>query len=97
MLVSCQLTNTGGRESDEVAQLYVRQETASVATPVKALKGFLRIHLQPGESKIITFRLKQSDLAVWDANQEWRVEPGKYTVTVGGDSSGEMSAKFALN
>jgi beta-glucosidase len=96
VLVSCKITNTGKREGDEVAQLYVRQETASVVTPIKALKGFLRIHLNSGESKVVTFHLKQSDLAVWDANQEWRVEPGEYTVTMGGDSSSGLSAKFTL-
>ena len=96
LLVSCKIANTGRRAGDEVAQLYVRQETASVATPVKALKGFLRIHLQPGESKIVTFHLKQADLAVWDANHQWRVEPGEYTLTVGGSSAGGLSTRFAL-
>jgi beta-glucosidase len=96
VLVTCKITNTGKRPGEEVAQLYVRQETASVATPIKALKGFLRIHLNPEESKVITFHLKQSDLAVWNANQKWQVEPGKYAVTVGGSSSGGLSAKFIL-
>jgi len=96
VLVSCKITNSGNREGDEVAQLYVRQETASVATPVKALKGFLRIHLQPKESKVVTFHLRQSELAVWNASQKWQVEPGVYNVTVGGNSSGGLSAKFAL-
>jgi beta-glucosidase len=94
--VSCKITNTGNREGDEVAQLYVRQETASVVTPVKALKGFHRIHLQPEESRVVTFFLKQSDLAVWNADQEWQIEPGKYTVTVGGSSSGVLSKQFLL-
>jgi beta-glucosidase len=96
VLVSCKITNTGGRDGDEVAQLYVRQETASVVTPVKALKGFLRIHLKSGESKGVTFHLKQSDLAIWGATQEWRVEPGEYGVTVGADSSAGLCARFAL-
>jgi beta-glucosidase len=96
VLVSCRIINTGEREGDEVAQLYVRQETASVVTPIKALKGFSRTHLKPGESKTLTFHLKQSDLAVWDAHREWRVEPGEYTVTVGGDSAGGLSARFVL-
>ena len=96
VLVSCKLTNTGNREGDEVAQLYIHQETASVATPVKSLKGFSRVHLKSGESKTITFHLKQSDLAVWGITREWRIEPGEYAVTVGGDSSSGLSAKFAL-
>jgi len=96
VLVSCKITNTGNREGDEVAQLYVRQETASVVTPVKALKGFLRVHLKPDEVKAVTFNLKQSDLAIWNARQEWGVEPGKYTVTVGGNSSGSLLGTFDL-
>jgi beta-glucosidase len=96
VIISCKLTNTGQREGDEVAQLYLRQETASVATPVKALKGFSRVHLKPNESKVITFHLKQSELAVWNAHQEWQVEPGEYSVTVGGNSSSGLSTKFAL-
>ena len=96
IVVSCKISNTGDRAGDEVAQLYVRQETASVATPVKALKGFSRIHLNPGESRVVTFNLKQAELAVWSANQEWRVEPGEFTVTVGKDSATGLSAKFNL-
>lgn len=96
VLVSCKITNTGQRAGDEVPQLYVHQETASVVTPVKALKGFLRIHLQPEESKTVTFHLKQSDLAVWNASQAWQVEPGDYTITLGKDSAGGLSAKFTL-
>ena len=96
VLVSCKITNTGQRAGDEVAQLYVHQETASVVTPVKALKGFLRIHLQPKESKTVTFHLKQSDLAVWNANQQWQVEPGDYAIALGKDSAGGLSAKFTL-
>jgi beta-glucosidase len=97
VLVSCKITNTGDRAGDEVVQLYVRQETASVATPIKALKGFLRIHLQPEESRTVTFNLKQSDLAVWNANQEWQVEPGEYTVTVGKNSADGLKDRFNLN
>ena len=96
ILVSCKITNTGPRAGDEVAQLYVHQETASVVTPVKALKGFLRIHLKPEESKTVTFHLKQSELAVWNASQQWQVEPGEYMATVGRDSTDGLSAKFTL-
>ncbi len=86
-VVSFDLTNTGGREGDEVAQVYVRRETASVATPVKELKAFARVHLQPGETKPVTFRLPQADLAVWGATRQWSVEPGEIKVMVGGKSA----------
>jgi beta-glucosidase len=97
VLVSFDLTNAGRRAGDEVAQLYVRQSVASVVTPVKALKDFQRIHLQPGESKAITFHLKQADLEVWGADRKWELEPGEFTVMVGGSSSAELSAKFTLS
>jgi beta-glucosidase len=94
--VSVRVANTGTREGDEVAQLYVRQETASVVTPVKALKGFSRIHLLAGESKTVLFRLSPASLAVWGAGQQWKVEPGKYTIYVGGGSQATLSSQFTL-
>ncbi|HWY29418.1 MAG TPA: glycoside hydrolase family 3 N-terminal domain-containing protein [Candidatus Acidoferrum sp.] len=94
--VSVRIENTGTREGDEVAQIYVRQETASVVTPVKALKGFSRIHLLAGESKTVLFRLKPASLAVWGASQQWKVEPGKYTIFVGGSSQATLSSQFTL-
>jgi beta-glucosidase len=96
VVFSFNLTNTGESEGDEVAQLYIRKKTASVATPVKALKAFERVRLKPGESKTITLRVKQSDLAIWGADQQWKVETGEYTATIGADSSAELSAKFSL-
>jgi beta-glucosidase len=95
-LVSFDLTNTGSRDGDEVAQVYVRESTASVATPVEALKAFSRVHLNAGGTKSITLHLRQSDLAVWGANQQWEVEPGEFTVLVGGSANAGLSAKFIL-
>jgi beta-glucosidase len=94
--VSFDLTNGGPRAGDEVAQLYVRQATASVATPEKALKGFVRVHLAPGETRRITIPLKRSELAIWGADRAWRVEPGDYKLTVGGSSAADLSATVAL-
>jgi beta-glucosidase len=79
-----------------VAQVYLHETTASVATPIKALKAFSRVHLQAGETKSMTFRIPQSELAVWGANQEWRVEPGEFTANVGGSSDADLSAKFVI-
>jgi len=95
--VSVKITNTGARAGDEVAQLYIRQTTASVATPIRALKGFSRIHLQPGETKTVTFALKRSELAVWGTTGQWQVEPGEYLVYVGGSSRADLSTRFTLN
>jgi beta-glucosidase len=96
VLVDFDVTNTGKQAGDEVAQLYIHQTTASVATPVRALKGFSRVHLQPGETTHISMHLARTDLAVWDANQKWNTEPGEYNVAVGGSSTGGLSAKFIL-
>lgn len=97
VLVSFDLTNTGERAGDEVAQVYVREMTASVAMPVKSLKGFLRVHLQPNETKSLTINLKQADLAVWGANRQWENEPGEFAISVGGSSTGGLSEKCMLN
>jgi beta-glucosidase len=97
VVVSFDLTNTGTREGDEVAQLYVRQTTASVATPVKALKAFSRVHLQPGEKKTVTLRVKQDDLTVWGATREWKVEPGEFRIMVGGSSDARLSGSFKIH
>jgi beta-glucosidase len=96
VLVSFNLTNTGQREGDEVAQVYVRRATASVAMPVKELKGFARVHLKPHESKPVTIHLKLADLEVWGADRKWSVEPGELTVKVGGSSTADKSAAFVL-
>jgi beta-glucosidase len=96
VLVTFELKNDGSRAGDEVAQLYARKTTASVATPQRALRGFRRVHLEPGESRTINLRLKQADLAVWDTNRQWTIEPGEYTVTVGGSSAGGLSMQFVV-
>jgi len=96
IIVSFDLKNTGNRDGDEVAQVYVHQTTASVATPVQELKGFSHVHLQTGETQHLTLHVRKTDLAVWSAAQEWKTEPGEYTVTVGGSSAGDLSAKFKI-
>ncbi|HEY1789505.1 MAG TPA: glycoside hydrolase family 3 C-terminal domain-containing protein, partial [Verrucomicrobiae bacterium] len=96
VLVTFDLTNTGNRDGDEVAQAYVRETTASVATPQRALKAFSRIHLKAGETRNVTLHIKKNDLAIWGAKQEWSVEPGEFTVWVGGDSEAKLSKKFNL-
>jgi beta-glucosidase len=94
--VSVNVTNTGGKEGDEVAQLYVRQDVSSVSTPGRSLKDFSRIHLKPGETKAVIFQLPQMQLALWNANGKWVVEPGTYTFWVGGSSEASLEAKLLL-
>lgn len=90
------VTNTGAREGDEVAQLYVRQDVGSVETPERQLQGFERIHLKPQETKTVTFRVNQHQLAVWNDENKWAVEPGRYTILVGGSSQATLEGAFEL-
>lgn len=96
VLVTFDLTNTGDRDGDEVAQAYVRETTASVATPILALKAFSRVHLKAGETKSVTLNIRRQDLEVWGANREWKLEPGEFTAWVGGNSNAKLSAKFEM-
>ncbi|MRT93805.1 glycoside hydrolase family 3 N-terminal domain-containing protein [Ancylomarina sp. 16SWW S1-10-2] len=84
--VSFSLTNTGNREGDEVAQLYLKDEVSSVTTYESQLRGFERVHLLPGETKILHFTLCPDDLALLDKNMNWTVEPGKFKIMIGSSS-----------
>jgi beta-glucosidase len=84
--VSAEVTNCGARVGDEVVQLYVRHPDSQVTRPIKELKGFQRLTLQPGETKMVTFALAASQLATYDRGQ-WVVEPDKAQVMLGGSSA----------
>ena len=94
--VTVEVTNTGSREGDEVAQLYMREDVTSVETPRRSLEGFSRIHLKPQETKTVSFRIPQEQLAVWNVEREWAVEPGTFTLWAGGSSEASLTAKFLL-
>jgi len=88
VIFSADITNTGRCAGDEVAQLYVHQEKSSVKVPVKELRGFQRISLQPGETKTVTFTLPASKLAIWDETTHgFVVNPGKFDIMVGASSA----------
>ena len=84
--VSVDVKNAGGREGDEVVQLYIHRKTGSVATPVKQLKGFERISLRSGEVKNVAFTLTPEDLALLNVDMHWVVEPGAIEILVGASS-----------
>lgn len=84
--LSCRVKNTGGVAGDEVVQLYLRDEVSSVTTYVKVLRGFERIHLEPGEEKEVRFTLTPQDLGLWNRDNRFVVEPGTFTVMVGSSS-----------
>ncbi|TXH64736.1 MAG: glycosyl hydrolase [Lysobacteraceae bacterium] len=88
--------NTGHRAGDEVVQLYLRDDVASITRPVRELRGFRRIHLRPGERRMLRFDLKPDDLALYDAKMRRVVEPGTFTVFIGGDSTAAMEARFKV-
>jgi beta-glucosidase len=94
--VSVDVTNTGTREGDEVVQLYMRENISSVETPSRSLEGFSRIHLKPQETQSVVFHVPQKQLALWNAENKWAVEPGKYTVWVGGSSRVTLTTQFVL-
>lgn len=84
--VSFTLTNTGKVAGEEVAQLYIHDKFASVVRPVKELKDFAKVKLNPGESKTITFELTPAKLAFYQEKLGWRTEAGDFKIMVGGSS-----------
>jgi beta-glucosidase len=94
--VSATVTNTGTREGADVAQLYVHDEVASVTRPVRALAGFRRVSLKPGESRPVEFELTPKELGLYDQRMKFVVEPGRFRVYVGGSSVGGLEGEFAV-
>lgn len=88
---SVTVTNTGGRDAVEVVQLYVRDPVASIARPVKELKGFSRVTLKAGESRQVTFDITEKDLSYYDAEGRLVFEPGVFSIMLGHDSSSLQS------
>ena len=96
LTIQAVVTNAGDVEADEVAQLYVRDLVGDVTRPVKELKGFQRIRLQPGEVRTIAFELNPVDLAFYGQDMELMTEPGEFHVWVGGSSDADLQASFTL-
>ncbi|WP_445737384.1 beta-glucosidase BglX [Mariniflexile sp.] len=92
--VSFTLTNTGNFEGKEVAQLYIRDLYASLARPVKELKGFEMLSLKPNESKQVSFRIDRKMLEFYSANEKWETEPGDFKVFIGGSSKTVLEGYF---
>jgi beta-xylosidase len=90
--VSVDVKNTGGRAGGEVVQLYIRDEVSSVTRPVKELKGFERIHLEPGETRTVKFKLTPAELRFLNEDMKWVVEPGDFKIMVGTSSVSYQTA-----
>ncbi len=84
--VRLKVTNTGKRAGDEVVQLYIRDVLSSVTTYEKNLAGFERVHLQPGETKEVSFTLDRKHLELLNADMKWVVEPGEFALMAGASS-----------
>jgi beta-glucosidase len=95
--VKVNVTNTGKVAGEEVAQLYVKDLVGSVTRPVKELKGFQKIMLQPGETKTLTFTLGKKDLSFYRKNMTFGTERGDYEIMVGGDSENLKKVKTYIN
>jgi beta-glucosidase len=94
--VDVDVTNTGNVAGDEVVQLYVRDDVASVTRPVKELRGFRRVSVQPGQMTTVRFAMSDRDLSFYDAAMRRVIEPGRFTVFVGSSSDSVREARFDL-
>jgi beta-glucosidase len=92
--VSCTLKNTGKVAGKEVVQLYIRDLIGSVTRPVKELKDFKMVELQPNESKTIEFFISEKTIQFFTANRKWEAEAGDFKVFVGGSSATTLEADF---
>jgi beta-glucosidase len=90
------VTNTGAREGKETVQLYIRDMVGSVTRPVKELKGFQKIPLKAGESKIVSFTIGIDDLKFYNSDLKWVAEPGDFKVMIGTSSADVKEAAFTL-
>jgi len=96
LTVTAEVKNTGGRWADEVVQLYIRQRDTSVVRPVRELKGFRRVHLEPGASQKVGFTLGREELKFWNIDMKDVVEPAALTVWVAPNSSSGNPANVTI-
>lgn len=91
------VTNTGSRAGEEVVQLYIRDLVSSTTRPVKELKGFQRVTLQPGETRSVALDVTPDRLAFWNIDKEFVVEPGEFAIMVGPNSVDLHSVMLTVN
>jgi beta-glucosidase len=94
--VEAEISNTGARAGEETVQLYLRLQGTSVAQPVRALKGFQRVALTPGEKKTVKFDLKPEAFAIWNDRNEFAAEPAKVSVWISPDSAHGSEAQIEI-
>jgi beta-glucosidase len=91
------VTNRGDRAGDETVQLYIRDLVSSVTRPVKELKGFERLTLQPGETRTVRLEITPAHLAFWNIDMKFVVEPGDFLIMVGPNSQDVRSVRLAVH
>jgi beta-glucosidase len=96
LTASAEVANTGSRAGEEVVQIYIRLQGTSVAQPVRALKGFQRVSLAPGETEKVTFTLAPDAFALWNDRNRLAVEAAKVTVWIGPDSAHGSAAALEI-
>ena len=96
VVVSVPVANTGSRAAAEVVQLYVRDLVASMSRPVKELKHFERVELQPGETKTVSFTITPADLSFYNSNLEFVLEPGEFDIMVCPSSAEVQTARLTV-
>jgi len=94
--VSVDLRNCGRRSAVEIAQLYLRDPVASITRPVRELKGFERVRVEPGQTVRVEFSLPTEALKFYNRQRGWVLEPGQFQVWVGGDSNATLGGEFQL-
>ncbi len=96
LAVQVDVTNAGDREGDEVVQLYLRDDAASVTRPVRELRRWARVSLRPGETRTVRFTLGADDMALYGLDMRRVVEPGTFTLWAGGSSAATLERAFAV-
>lgn len=94
--VTVSVTNTGGRDADEIVQLYIRDMVAKISRPVKELKGFRRIHLAKGETREVEFEITPDLLKYYDGELNYGFEPGEFLIMTGPDSRRVKQCKLTV-
>jgi beta-glucosidase len=96
LTVSVTVRNTGNRKGDEVVQMYIQDVVASITRPVKELRGFKRVTLEPGQSSSVSFALSREALAFYGPEMKKIVEPGLFRVFIGGSSVQTLTGEFSV-
>ena len=94
LAVSVSVKNTGSRKGTEIVQLYIRDVTASIVRPVKELKDFCRVELEPGEERKVEFILPKQKMGFYNNEGEYCLEDGEFKIYVGGNARECMGGKY---